>query len=562
MKKYLTILSLFLMGSSKMTVTIVKPVLAEYRSAMICSDGNLYSYINPSNGSVMVAFPLPGSRSVADGVGGFNSYLLTATDGTLWINYNDGTQNWNQYTLDSTGGTINAILPDAMGSQYVYIKPSDSSVWYGGTDTLHLLHTTGGGNYNFVKISGSLKFKKVLVGFFRVVGLTTTGQVYEWLRNSGSIVPTQMTLTGLGTGSAIDIWVSHYDYAGCIIPNVGETSGYGWPYVWGSQYGAWQGGAAYTQPTAIASTWGITTPVKQVVAGWNTTHLIDSLSHMLGLAWSQTTGELGNGIEFANRYTYSQPYSWTLNDGENPSGTPMVQIGSGTNWSKLFNNTWFTFYNMAFDASNNLYFWGADKSYVSGRGYNCLQSASYRDALDVTSPLLVNPLDSSYSAYNFTLPNISIVGGNQSISGTSGTLTQAGTPALLINNANSTDTLDYRFAGYAWTKVSGPSCTITSPSAKVTTVTGLSTGTYVFQLITTDNNGGTAETQVTWTVNITNCNCILVPAGVVIKLISAFLNRLKHEKDFDFRHPLYALLSKEPEYLPANFLQSLANAGR
>ncbi|HCF62805.1 MAG TPA: hypothetical protein DEU93_00400, partial [Chitinophagaceae bacterium] len=42
---------------------------------------------------------------------------------------------------------------------------------------------------------------------------------------------------------------------------------------------------------------------------------------------------------------------------------------------------------------------------------------------------------------------------------------------------------------YAWTKVSGPSCTITSPSSQSTTVTGLSSGTYVFRNTVTSSHG-------------------------------------------------------------------------
>lgn len=46
---------------------------------------------------------------------------------------------------------------------------------------------------------------------------------------------------------------------------------------------------------------------------------------------------------------------------------------------------------------------------------------------------------------------------------------------------------------YAWTKLSGPSCSITSPSSSSTGITGMSTaGSYVFQLTVTDNHGLTA----------------------------------------------------------------------
>jgi hypothetical protein len=503
MKRFATIVVFLLLSWSlprHYTITIVKPVLAEYRSALICSDGNLRSYVNGS--ATMETFPLPGGELVADGVGGFNSYFVVSTVGHAYINYNDFTKNWSQFATDSAGTSINnAILPDAMGSNYLFIRSTDSSLYYGGTDDLNLLHTTGSGNYNFVKISGSLKIKKALIGYFRIVAMTTTGQVYEWPRGTGSITPVQKTLPA--AGYALDIWVSHYDYAGCLIPNVGETSGYGHPYVWGSSFGAWQGSSSYSQPTAIGSTWGVTQAVKQVVTGWNTTHLIDSTGKMWGNAYCQTNGELGNGIEFANRYNYSQPYSWTLNDGENPSGATMVQIGAGITWQTLYNNAWFVFYNFAFDVSGKLYFWGADKSYVSMRGYNCLQSATYRNALDVTTPTEVNGLDSTYSTWNFTLPSLS-AGSTQTVKTNHGTLTAAGHPALLINQFNSADTLAYRFVSFAWTCTAKPvgaaTPTFGSASAQTTTVSGLQTGSYTFQVISTDNNGGTAIATVSWTV--------------------------------------------------------------
>jgi len=49
---------------------------------------------------------------------------------------------------------------------------------------------------------------------------------------------------------------------------------------------------------------------------------------------------------------------------------------------------------------------------------------------------------------------------------------------------------------YAWSKVSGAACTITSPTAAATTVTGLATGTYVFRLTGTDGASESASDEV------------------------------------------------------------------
>ncbi len=70
---------------------------------------------------------------------------------------------------------------------------------------------------------------------------------------------------------------------------------------------------------------------------------------------------------------------------------------------------------------------------------------------------------------------------------------------------------DGTIASTAWTKFSGPAGgSITSPNAVATTVTGLIQGIYVFQLTATDNQGATANSTVTITVNpsvaVAGCN--------------------------------------------------------
>lgn len=72
-------------------------------------------------------------------------------------------------------------------------------------------------------------------------------------------------------------------------------------------------------------------------------------------------------------------------------------------------------------------------------------------------------------------------------------------PAGVTLSGSATDG-DGSVSSYLWTKVSGGSATITSPTSSTTTVTGLSAGTYIFQLTATDNEGGQGIDQVTVTV--------------------------------------------------------------
>jgi hypothetical protein len=60
---------------------------------------------------------------------------------------------------------------------------------------------------------------------------------------------------------------------------------------------------------------------------------------------------------------------------------------------------------------------------------------------------------------------------------------------------------DGSITAYRWTKTSGPAATITSSTTASTTVTGLTAGTYVFQLTVTDNSGATGSASTTVVVN-------------------------------------------------------------
>jgi gliding motility-associated-like protein len=70
-------------------------------------------------------------------------------------------------------------------------------------------------------------------------------------------------------------------------------------------------------------------------------------------------------------------------------------------------------------------------------------------------------------------------------------------------NGSATDA-DGTIASYAWTKVSGPAATLSGQTTATLSLTGLVAGTYVFQLVATDDKGATSSDNVTVVVNAAN----------------------------------------------------------
>lgn len=85
------------------------------------------------------------------------------------------------------------------------------------------------------------------------------------------------------------------------------------------------------------------------------------------------------------------------------------------------------------------------------------------------------------------IPPVVTVGPNQSFASNIGTITITG----------SAIDPDGTIASYLWSKVSGPTATIVTPSAATTNVTDLLAGTYVFRLTATDNSGNQDSKDVT-----------------------------------------------------------------
>ena len=249
---------------------------------------------------------------------------------------------------------------------------------------------------------------------------------------------------------------------------------------------------------------GLKSNVAQIMCGYQTMHLIDSLGNMYG-AGDNVQGEVGNGQEFVNRYTYAgwPNYGWDFNSGENPA--PFTQIGAGIKWANLFTNSFYTFYWYAQDVNGNLYSWGRGKSYVLGAGAwgGYTWNPADPNLFDQSSPTLVTPMTTPLLIYNVTLP-VRGAGPNQTISTSSTTISVTGQPLWEVNSTNIKDTLCCSYASFQWVQESGPTgATIVSPTSKTTIVNGLKNGTYRFRVLTTDAHNGmdTASVQIICNLN-------------------------------------------------------------
>jgi hypothetical protein len=245
----------------------------------------------------------------------------------------------------------------------------------------------------------------------------------------------------------------------------------------------------------------MSSPIKKITANHNVIHYIDGNGDLYGVG-DNPNGEIGNGQEIVNHAEkYATPYAWSWAKYELLSGGS-VHVAPGIKFKDIFSGNSFAFYHYALDVSDSLYFWGRNKSFVGGDGAVNNQEATYPNALDVLTPTRRTPLGVAPTktvGYNFKMYTLKGIP-KQTVILPLATLSAIATPTSLT--ATGFANYGYSITKVQWTKVSGPSAySITLPNSLITTVTGLTAGTYVFAVQTTDNNTGTITAYDTVVVN-------------------------------------------------------------
>lgn len=533
MRKILTIAFLLPLFATAQLHPMKRLIMQEYWIGAIGSDNILYTWgSNIENSS---AHPIPGGRTVKDASALFNAFTIVANDGTFWYTdfYNQtGLATMTQVSTDTTGATLNNVIA-CWGFQSTYfILRADSSLWMGGVDYFNIFTNSSatlrpikisqtGDKIRSVKLTGGAGSKN---GVMAISSDSLT--VYNWTGGTGTSRTT--TTTTVGTHKFIDAnsdGGNQFGYVNYYLIQMTANSAYGHPVASGNNcilMGGSSGCSVNYTLHDLYSDLSLSSVVKEIAVNGFVALIVDSAQNMYELGGYNPQGQLGIGNEAVNKWTYSNSvpnYGWDFITNEYPVYGKQ-QIGSGVHWSHVSNDGFFIFYNYARDINDSTYAWGRSKQNILAQNYQMQANdyANHPNCCDLLSPTQEHNMWTNVPTYGWTAPTWS-AGSNQSISTTSATITASGSPPLITNLSSPFDVRNYTLSTSLWTQISGPNtATITAPGSLSTTVTGLITGTYVFQNLETDNNTGTNLSTVQITVTTSNCNCLQINPGTISKL--------------------------------------------
>ena len=431
----------------------------QYNTYARSATGQVYTIAG--NTTTVTPYPLDnlGNPFTCDYVQGFYMNALALKNGELWY--------WG---VDNIGGNLRD--EDILNQGYLGKSPKKLIQPTGKT----LTKIVSGSSTSY----GSLTF---------VLALASDGTVWKWTQSSTT--PVQVT-GGWAANSVIDIAVVGPN-AYIVITNTNQLWAWGYLANYVGAQPSWQN----VNPQNITSLWtgiGMVFPLKKVVTTYNTLHIIDANDNLFGSGLN-AQGNLGNGNQIASwRTNLPTAYQWNFNTSvgvEAPSQIP-------GKWKNIVSNNTVVFYLYGQDMAGNWYSWGRNKAQALGNGIttNSANQGGPSEFYNVPAPRLVTPLTQTWAILsvdvNANRAPIANAGINQYLTGvTSTTLYGSGS-----HQQQPTASLTVTMA-YVWTKISGPTCTITTPTTQNTTVTGMTPGTYVFRLTITSSNTLTDFIEVT-----------------------------------------------------------------
>lgn len=473
----------------------------EYVVAYVDQDDKVWAVTGNNNAGYLLKEVGGVSGTVLDADGGqyHASVLSTAGAYTIHINNVNSTVSSTHYPLDNLG---NSFLPSKIiGFGRCMIGIQNGEVYYWSVQDNHDILNQFGGSVNtiprkLVQPPGGRTIVQLACGanyptsYSILFALASDGTVWRW--SSSNTIPVQVT--GGWTGDVIKIAAMGIK-ATVLETSTGQLWGWG---LYGSHIGAqdsWQN----PNPQNITSTWSSATfPLKELVGGYNTVHIIDANDNMF-VAGQNVQGQFGNGVQWSSWRTHTpDPYMWGF-DNTQLVGGPIQIRGK---WKNIKCNTTVVFYNWAQDLNDNWYSWGRNKARCLGNGLTMRveDESIYSEYYNNPAPIKQAPLTQLWTIapsvnVNANREPVVNVGQDQKLSSgtTSTTLYGDYSSQQQPTSGGITVTMSY-----AWTLVSGPNTpTIVSPTSANTNVTGMIDGEYVFRLTVTNSNGLNDNATVT-----------------------------------------------------------------
>lgn len=396
----------------------------------------------------------------------------------------------------------------------VSLRGADSSLWYWGiADPMNYYAGATITAPRKLTMPAGKKFKKVetaastSLGDSYILALASDNTLWKYSRGNNN--PVQITIAGetivdfatLGSNAQVVQTASNKLFAAGYLSSYAGTVG---------------NSSTFKDVTAVWLSAGVKFPIKELVANSSTLHIIDANNNMFG-SGTNVQGEVGTGVEYST-YRIAGPQGGVFGYGFTNGVllTPPTQIQG--KFKNINTSTTITFYLYVQDLGDNWYSWGRNKAFSLGNGKSLGpyagwggigDYASYPNALDVPMPKRINITSTVWSMQSFTpndnIPPVVGAGINQYLSSTSST--------TLYGKAFQQE---FSVASQVWTKVSGPAGgTITSPTSLNTTITGLTSGTYVYRLSATNSKNQTSTDEVSIIVSGAP------PAGNVLPTVNA-----------------------------------------